>query len=291
MAALYTQNKEDCDQEQAPQAPRMRNTANGVERAKLGDAMNHWLRTIDTMDTDECQIKLVSIMVAMKKVVGQEETKAITKVMIRAAGAKHGLIDLFDDDFFDGDLFKIEGSNAGLPLEEMRRYVRVMEMTFGGTYKMVLAEPWCSYIKVNMPVYVPDAETVRRMRSLRRIEETDCQAKALLIQTAFRGWRARRRVRATADQADDDVSNATLSEGVWKITYTHKNHRNGEIITSTATWLLKEGRRGFAVKRMCTDGKFREKRWDEELVEVDDGKYLMLDSGVGKIRVENYQRV
>ena len=67
--------------------------------AKLGDAINHWLRTLDTMDTDECQMKLVSIMVAMRKVVGQEETKAITKAMIRAAGAKHGLIDLFDGDF------------------------------------------------------------------------------------------------------------------------------------------------------------------------------------------------
>lgn len=83
---------------------------------------------------------------------------------------------------------------------------------------------------------------------------------------------------------------ATLSEGVWKITYTYKN-RDREIVTVTATWLLKEGRRGFAVKRMCTDGKFREKRWDKELVEDEDGKYFMLDSGVGQIRVENYQRV
>ena len=84
--------------------------------------------------------------------------------------------------------------------------------------------------------------------------------------------------------------NTTLSEGVWKITYTYKN-RDREIITKTATWLLKEYRRGFAVERMCTDGKFRQKPWDAELVEYEDGKYFMLDTGVGDIEVINYQHV
>ena len=68
--------------------------------------------------------------------------------------------------FSSADLFKVEGATAGLPLEEMRRYIRALEITNGRKCKMVLAEPGCSYIKVEMPVYVPpDAETLWKMRS------------------------------------------------------------------------------------------------------------------------------
>ena len=154
-----------------------------VSKPKLGDAMNIWLQTLDTMKTDECQLKLVSIMVAMKKVVSQEEMKAITKAMIRSAGAKHGLIELFDDDFYEGDLFKIEGGEAALPLQEMRRYIRAMELAKGRKYKIVLAEPECSYIKVEMPVYVPDAETAWLMRSQRPCRDFE-QMRAPLAQYA-----------------------------------------------------------------------------------------------------------
>ena len=154
---------------------------------KLGDAMNHWLQTLDTMGTDECQIKLVSIMIAMKKVeaISVEEAKAITKAMIRAAGAKHDLINLFDDQFYEGDLFKIEESKAGLPLAEMRRYIRALEMIRGGTYKMVLAEPECSYIKVELPVYVPDAETAWLMRSQRAFAKPEWQQRPCWYRVAL----------------------------------------------------------------------------------------------------------
>lgn len=133
----------------------------------LGIAMTEWLQGLDSMGTDECQLKLVSIMVAMKKVeaISVEEAKAITKAMIRHAGSKHNLVDLFDDAFFDGDLFKLEGGTAALPLEEMRQYVRALKITKPGKYNMILAKPECSYIKVEMPVYVPDPETAWLMRS------------------------------------------------------------------------------------------------------------------------------
>jgi len=133
----------------------------------LGIALTGWLQGLDSMGTDECQLKLLSIMVAMKKVeaISVEEAKAITKAMIRHAGTKHNLLDLFDDAFFDGDLFTLEGGTAALPLEEMRQYVRALKITKPGKYNMVLAKPGCSYMKVEMPVYVPDPETAWLMRS------------------------------------------------------------------------------------------------------------------------------
>ena len=131
----------------------------------LAAAMTEWMQGLDTMGTEECQLKLLSIRLALKKVnISVEEAKAITKAMIRHAGGEHSLIELFDSSFFEGDLFKLDGGAVGLPLKEMRRYIRALEIADGGKYKMVLAKPECSYIKVEMPVYVPDAETKRLMR-------------------------------------------------------------------------------------------------------------------------------
>ena len=80
-----------------------------------------------------------------------------------------------------------------------------------------------------------------------------------------------------------------LSPGVWKITYTYQNQ------TATAIWRLKEGRRrngeirGFAVERMCVDGKFRKGWADTELYVDEDGEYYMF-SEAGRIQVINFQR-
>ena len=135
----------------------------------LADAMEDWLQNVDTLSTNECQLKLCSIMLAMRKVVSPEEAKAITKAMIRTAGAKHDLMSLFTDSFFESDFFKFEGGTACLPLAEMRRYKRVYELIHGSAPNIVLAEPGAPLIKVEVPVHMPDAEEQRMLgRFLRR---------------------------------------------------------------------------------------------------------------------------
>ena len=83
---------------------------------------------------------------------------------------------------------------------------------------------------------------------------------------------------------------ATLSEGVWKITYTYTN-RDRKIRTVTTTMLLKEGRKGFAVKWICKDGKFRACWVDSELCyAVDDSGYFM-HTRCGNIKVINFHYI
>lgn len=134
----------------------------------LADAMEDWLQNVDTLSTDECQLKFCSIMLALRKVVSEDEAKAITKAMIRTAGAKHDLISLFTDSFFESDFFKFEGGTGCLPLAEMRRYKCAYERIHGSAPKLVLAEPGAPLIEVNMPVHMPDEEEARMWRRFLR---------------------------------------------------------------------------------------------------------------------------